>query len=236
MPLQTSTASAALSDEGTNWSDSYNQHTIMAWLMPLETTGGYIIFKRNSWYIQVVGTTGVDMRLRYFADYSGGGASDGEYESSDNSLAQDVPVHVAVVHDRQNAGVAVIYINGIPDTTVLNPSAGNPRTSMSYHRLFNDWVGNDSFGGQMADFRLYSRLVPEAEVETVANSRGGDYDHDNLEVRLPMDELAPGATPTTGGILDISENARNFSVENASFTYTEDEFTVSPRTSRRLVS
>jgi hypothetical protein len=237
MAIDTSPASFPVLDDST-WADTYNLISICAWVVPGASGRGDIWFKNREFRFSVVGTDGVDMRLQYFSDHTGGGSADGTWESSDNSLAIGTPAHVAVVHDRDNAGAAVLYVNGVADTIQIAAAAGNKRTSNNYHRILNDWAGNNPLFGEFADIRLFDRLLSAEEVEAIAVSGGGDPVYDaNMQLRLTLDEREPGVSAVSADVTDISDFDRTITVTSGGGTidYIEDPFGFYARSRRRLV-
>ncbi len=213
--------------------DTFNLITIMMWIMPVVNGTIYVYEKRFEFNFRVIGTSGSTMRMAYFSDYTGGGSNDGNWESSNDSVTQNVPVHVAVSQDRDGAGAAIIYIDGVADTTEIDAPAGGKRTSGSQHQMLNAWAEGSAFEGRSADIRCYNRILTPEEIETIVYMRGGDGFTDGLQARGVGNELSPGTTVGDGEMVDLSTNAFDFD-SLGTFTYEDDPFGINPSNTRRF--
>jgi hypothetical protein len=231
MAVETTSGFPAIADGA--WNDTYAQITVMGWIQPGASGEQDLIMKNRDWDFGIIGTDGVDLRARFFCEYTGGGSSDGEWHSSDDSLQIGVPAHIAAVQDRDADGTGIIYVNGLDDTVEITPAAGNRRSSNNYYRILNNWNGASPIFGIFADLRVYSRLLSAAEIETIATSRGGDNIRDALEVQLMLDEFEPGHALVNGDTEETSEFGRAIDLEAGPVNYVEDPFGLSVLNSRR---
>lgn len=114
-----------------------------------------------------------------------------------------------------------IYINGVLDAT--NSPTGGSGTNAVLQVGARE--ATDHLDGSMDDFRIYNRILPAEEVETIYALRGRDGIKDGLVIWLPMNEGAPGSTPAVGAVVERTGNgAGNFS-PNASPVYAESRLT-----------
>jgi hypothetical protein len=237
MSFQTNAATFPVIQD-TGFVKTYNQLTVMGWFMPSQDGLMNLWYKNAEWWLYITGTDGVDFRAGFFSDYTGSGAQDGEWQSSDDSVQVGVPVHIAASQDRDTPGQGLIYINGIQDTVTLSTAAGGKRTSGNYHRILTSWNGNNPYYGRSADLRLYDRVLSAAEIEAIATGRGGDNIIDDLmDVRLMGDEYEPGNAVGATEIVNLGFNGNVFSgAGGATITYEDDPFGVSTRIQRMVAS
>ena len=231
MSIETTTGFPNLTAD---FNDSYSIISITGWILPSASGDDMTTWIKSQEYeFRVVGDDGVDMRMQYFSDHTGGGANDGVYDSSDDSIQIGVPAHVAVCHDRGTPGDATIYINGVADTTIIEAAAGNARTSNRVHGIFNNFNGSTPFFGRMADLRLYNRVLSAAEIAAIAFGRGGDDIVDYVS-RVMCDEQEPGNGVGAGDIVDLGQAA--VWTPNGTLIYQDDPFGLSARNSRSIAS
>jgi hypothetical protein len=116
--------------------------------------------------------------------------------SSIAKVTDDKWHHVAVTYDQSDSGFVSIYIDGKVDAVQANSGAWSWPTGQevelgkshdSYWRAFN---------GALDDFRIYHRVLTDAEIASVAGS-GALVDTNALQVRLNFDVAsAPGVIVT----------------------------------------
>ena len=78
--------------------------------------------------------------------------------------------HVAWTLDPAGSGTWIVYINGIQ--VGLSTSMTYPRSILRYNNYLgkSNWLGNPYMNGGIKDFRMYSRVLSAAEVNTLFTS------------------------------------------------------------------
>jgi hypothetical protein len=123
-------------------------------------TPGYRLFFR----FDDQGTNALD-----FATYSTG--RNGDWISGANTISTGAWYHVAASYDRTSfANLPKLYVNGtkLAPATITSPSGTQPPYSGT------GFIGNKSglsraWNGSIADLRIYSRLLSDAEVKAIAS-------------------------------------------------------------------
>ncbi len=90
--------------------------------------------------------------------------------TSDRSIADNRWHHVAVVYDRAEQGTMGIYVDGQLELLAASdgPWGWNPAQPIELGRSHHArWK---QFGGQLDDFRIYSRILDPAEIALLANN------------------------------------------------------------------
>ncbi|MCE9578310.1 MAG: LamG domain-containing protein [Deltaproteobacteria bacterium] len=171
-------------------------------------------------YLTPNGFSGPNADGVHAASY-GGSAANEAIVASHSLLPNNVWKHVAVTG---SGGTRTLYIDGYPVGTLT----GGP--TVAPHEMEpvspNSWLGRSRFasdpglGGELDDFRIYNRVLPQAEVADLAwpkfdyaywrfDDGSGTTAKDSSDYAIPT-ALVGGATWTTGrlgGAIDLAGGA-----------------------------
>jgi len=124
-------------------------------------TPGYRLFFR----FDNQGTNGCD-----FATYSTG---NGDWFSGHNSIKTSAWYHVAVSYDLSNlTSVPHEYVNGLPIVApnVITAPAGTQPSSAGTGYIGNAPAFSRGWSGDLADLRIYGRILSGSEIQTLASA------------------------------------------------------------------
>lgn len=128
---------------------------------------------------------------------------------SSSALPLNTWSHVAIRCDGANVK---IFINGVEDaSTAFSTVIGNVANDV----LMGNFV-DGGFTGSLDDFRMYSRSLSAAEIQTIYTCAGRDGIVNDLQGRWTMIEQSPGSTAGgTGSVKDIAYGKANGTATNS---------------------
>ena len=175
------TSSQYLSTSG-NYTVPFPSGTVMFWLTPFSFTS----FN----YLVIVGSETFSMRLNSSKQVQAGLLRHSAKKiSSVSTLTANIRYHVAVSYnDTGSQTTNSIYINGVLDKS----DSDNDGTATTVPLI----VGSASYIGEyldglMEDLRIYDRVLPLEEIQTIYEVQGTDGIVDGLVGRWLMGEGAP---------------------------------------------
>lgn len=113
--------------------------------------------------------------------------------ASTSGVAVGTWTFIAMTADA-NADTGTVYFNGALEVTGIDHTGTTVGTSMS---LGTRTGSTDFFTGALDDWRMYDRLLPTDEIETIFALRGNDGIRDGLIHRFTFREGAPGTSVGT---------------------------------------
>lgn len=193
--------------------------TVCAWIYPTGWGGltyGRVIDKGNS--ILFITNYGGTLGVEALAWYRIRSTSPTDYRSNNNSIVLNTWQHVAVSSTSTNS---VLYINGLPVSSYV--SSDNGSGSLNNDSGTNLYIGNRAdlarnFEGRQADIRVYNQALDADAIYTIYSSFGHDNILDDLVLRYPCMENAPGISASTVNDISINE----FNGSGVSVSYAED--------------
>jgi hypothetical protein len=163
--------------------------TICFWMLtdvPAAGTGSMLVDRRTTaglvLFLDGLPTGGMDVQ------YTGGGSfSAGGYVVDSNWH------HVALTYDQSASGAVSVYLDGVLLMSQANTSAWSWDATQEIELGRSHDPYWQTYNGQMDDFRIYSRVLTDAEIATIGAPATSDTLVDNtaLKVRYNFD--------TTGG-------------------------------------
>lgn len=117
-------------------------------------------------------------------------------------------LYAVVMGSNYAANTMEIYINSVlQGTAVPAPPFANPSSNTAAMESFigidlNDPVNTSNFAGVMEDMRFYTRMLSQAEVETIQTCRGTDGMVFGLIARYLMQEGAAGVAVGASQVKD----------------------------------
>jgi len=168
-------------------------HTICFWIIPsVVTRGANEVTLTTDWNASYRNYLYRIYGSKLEALSGDGSSSQASTLVSATTLVVGTRYHVAFVRDEATLR---IYIGGVQDASGSIGSYRGGNTSLSRN------IGVDSlnsvaysYGGKMEDFRMYSRALSAAEIQTIYRACGKDNNVYGLELREPMDFLLTGKT------------------------------------------
>lgn len=213
------------------WITSYPSLSIMGWVrIDVDKDGAHFFVKEEEINIFFNGSfSGNTMRLQY--ERASDGGATGCWVTDVDSIKQGELYHLAIVHDATvfAASVAKLFINGVENTNVVTAPTGLRNTDNNVYKIggLNPTL---PLGGLLADFRMYTRAFTDDEIAIVYGSEGGDEMHlEDLLVRVPLDDRAPGVVGTTPAPIDLSPFARPLTFGGGTIAGVADVFGLSHR-------
>jgi hypothetical protein len=184
--------------------------TSMAWIFPIsvgENGFGRVFDKGNVWLLHM-NNSDVTNSLSFNHNFSG---TDGFWDFPASTInPYSVWYHIAVTLTT-SAGVApLFYVNGILVTTTTRQNSSGTISSDSgtVMRIGQNYTNTTrTFDGNIADARLYDRVLTADEILTIYSTQGRDGIYSGIRGRWPMDELSEGTTATLAN--DISDGKSN---------------------------
>ena len=145
-----------------------NQVTVVAWAR-CDTTGGgsFPRIVNSPSYRLMFRFSSSDVNSVGFATEDG---TNGDFDSGAGSISLSNWFHVAVSYDRSNlTNLPTFYVNGSKVSTVtLAMPSGTPPSLSGTGYIGNRAALDRSWVGLIDDLRIYSRLLSDAEVQTLA--------------------------------------------------------------------
>ena len=194
--------------------------TIMGWIRA-EGFGGSgfgRVFDKSSnnvsaggWALFVDG--GAESSFHFAHDFS---TTLGRWLTPVNSVVLNTWIHVVVAYDNSSAANdPAIYIDGVLQTLIETTPVGTADSDAAEDLMLANLEGSPrAFNGQMADMRIYDRVLDAVEVEIIFNGQGVDGILDGILAWWPMaddrpdvagqDSYSHGQTNTTGASLTLS--------------------------------
>jgi hypothetical protein len=168
--------------------------TICFWMLsgiPTAGTGSMLVDRRTSaglvLFLDGVPSGGLDVQFTGGASFSAGG-----YVVDSNWH------HVALTYDQSASGTVTVYVDGAQVGSEANTSAWSwdPNQEIELGRSHDPYW--QTYNGQMDDFRIYSRVLTDTEIATIATPATSDtlVDTAALKVRYNFD--------TTGGGMSLA--------------------------------
>lgn len=196
--------------------------TIMAWIQPTdwgESNFGRVLSKFSSglgwsWFLQETGVSVAgDETIRFTYQFS---TTDGNWVAPDNSIALNTWMHVAFSYDADSdANAPTIYIDGESVTVSTTAPSGTRQTDAAQDlRVGTRSSGSRTFDGEIADARMYDRILSAGEVQTIYTARGHDAIIRGLVLRYPLFGQL-GVTPST--VPDLSPGGNTGTVTSSDF-------------------
>jgi len=104
-----------------------------------------------------------------------------------------------------------IYVDGVLDagpTTVVGSATAAAVMTIGNRTGI---ASTEGLNGLLDDFRVYSRRLSAAEIQTIHAARGHDSILDGLVARLLFEEGDPGSSPAgAGSVKDVSDNQNHY--------------------------
>jgi len=174
----------------TNADFNASSGTICFWMLTgIPTKGnGSILFDRRT-------TAG----LVFFLDGTPSGGIDVQYTGGTSFAAGGYVVdgywhHVAVTYDQSASGSVLVYVDGAQVGSEANTSAWSwdPNQQIELGRSHDTYW--QTYNGDMDDFRIYSRVLTDTEIATIAAPATSDtlVDTTALKVRYNFDTAGGG--------------------------------------------
>ena len=168
--------------------------TICFWMLtdvPATGTGSMLVDRRTTaglvLFLNGLPTGGMDVQ------YTGGGSfSAGGYVVDSNWH------HVALTYDQSASGNVSVYLDGVLLMSQANTAAWSWDATQEIELGRSHDPYWQTYNGQMDDFRIYSRVLTEAEIATIAAPATSDTLVDNtaLKVRYNFDTTGGGKSLT----------------------------------------
>jgi hypothetical protein len=164
--------------------------TICFWMLtdvPAAGTGSMLVDRRTTaglvLFLDGLPTGGMDVQ------YTGGGSfSAGGYVVDSNWH------HVALTYDQSASGAVSVYLDGVLLMSQANTSAWSWDATQEIELGRSHDPYWQTYNGQMDDFRIYSRVLTDAEIATIGAPATSDTLVDNtaLKVRYNFDTMGGG--------------------------------------------
>ena len=179
--------------DGDDWATStvaYNRtgtdHTVSIWVRVDSSTGTRRPFgNTGAWEMRAAGTTLTSDLLQ-----------SGTLGTA--TLTTGVYHHLAIVQDVTNTD-RFFYVDGVLVDSVLAATFTGAQNGVMNIGVAPGGAGQ-GWNGALDDLRIYNRILPLDEIQTIHACRGQDGILDSLEHHWPMNEGAEGTTTT--GLID----------------------------------